>query len=281
MTKKINTEQLISENEKLKGQLKKTSQERSKVNSHLQRLYRQRDEFISMAAHELRGPMTAIKGYLSMIIQGDAGEIPEKAEGFIIDASAISDRIIRLINNMLNVSRIEEGRTTYQMKRVSLSKAARYVFEQSRFEAERKGLTVSLEKQDDLNDFVFVDPDRLFEVIDNLFSNAVKYTNKGSVVIRLLQPNKKTVRLEVVDSGPGISQDEQKRIFRKFYRVKSAVGKTIGTGLGLYISKLLVERFDGVIGVISGIGKGATFWFELPVERRGVKGQGQISASDE
>ena len=113
-----------------------------------------------------------------------------------------------------------------------------------------------------------MDPDRLYEVIDNLVSNAIKYTNEGAVIIKIFNPNKSYVKLEVKDSGPGISLSEQKRLFRKFYRVKSTVGKTIGTGLGLYISKLLIERFDGEMGVDSSIQKGATFWFKLPVENQ-------------
>lgn len=242
-----------------------------RVNKRLRRLYQQRDEFISMAAHELRAPMTAIKGYLSMLLDGDAGELNEKAKGYLIDANAISERIIRLINNMLNVSRIEEGRATYRMKRVNIRKIAEKVFELSRFEAERKKLKFTFNASKNINDLVFVDPDRLFEVIDNFVSNAVKYTNSGSVTMKVLKPEKNKVRIEITDTGPGISQDEQKRLFRKFYRVRSTVGKTIGTGLGLYISKLLVERFDGIVGLASEVNKGSTFWFDLPTEKKKMK----------
>ena len=242
-----------------------------RVNKRLRRLYQQRDEFISMAAHELRAPMTAIKGYLSMLLDGDAGELNEKTIGYLIDANAISERIIRLINNMLNVSRIEEGRATYRMKRVNIRKIAEQVFELSRFEAERKKLKFTFNASKNINDLVFVDPDRLFEVIDNFVSNAVKYTNSGSVTMKVLKPEKNKVRMEITDTGPGISQGEQKRLFRKFYRVRSTVGKTIGTGLGLYISKLLVERFDGTVGLASEINKGSTFWFDLPTEEKKIK----------
>ncbi len=257
-----------SDNEKFKEKLQETNEELAKVNKRLSKLYRQRDEFISMAAHELRGPMTAIKGYLSMLLDGDAGEINDKAKGYLIDANAISDRIIRLINNMLNVSRIEEGKVTYRMKRVNIKKIAKQVYEQSRFEAERKNLKFTFSAAKHLNDLVFVDPDRLFEVIDNFVSNAVKYTNSGSVTIKVLKPDKDKVRLEISDTGLGISEDEQKRLFRKFYRVRGTVGKTIGTGLGLYISKLLIERFGGVVGLDSAINKGSIFWFELPIEEK-------------
>ncbi|KKQ52268.1 hypothetical protein A2865_02350 [Candidatus Woesebacteria bacterium RIFCSPHIGHO2_01_FULL_39_17] len=235
------------------------------VNIRLKEIDAQKDEFISMAAHELRAPMTAIKGYVSMIIEGDTGDIPEKARGFLVDANAINERLIRLVNNMLNVSRIEEGRMVYQEEEENLSTVTRTVFAQFRPEAERKGLELKLDIPTSLKDKVRVDPDRIQEVIGNLLSNAIKYTDKGSVVVRLTQPNAKTVRFEVEDTGPGISKEEQEKLFKKFSRAESSVGKTTGTGLGLYISKLLVEKFGGIIGLASEDGKGSTFWFELPL----------------
>ena len=236
-----------------------------KVNEKLKALDAQKDEFISMAAHELRTPMTAIKGYVSMIIEGDTGDIPEKARGFLADANAINERLIRLVNNMLNVSRIEEGRMVYQEEEENLSSAVRTVFSQFRPEAERKGLELKLDVPASITDKVRVDPDRIQEVIGNLLSNAVKYTDKGSVVVRLVQPNANMVRFEVEDTGSGISKEEQEKLFRKFSRAESTVGKTTGTGLGLYISKALVEKMGGEIGLVkSAPGEGSVFRFALP-----------------
>ena len=226
---------------------------------------KEKDEFISMAAHELRAPLTAIKGYLSMIVEGDAGEVSPKARGFLVDTSAVNERLVRLVNNMLNVSRIEQGKLVFQMDNLHFARAARSAFDAFRAEAERKGLEFSLEIPEKISDVVYVDPDKIDEVIANLVSNAVKFTNKGFVKIRLLNPQDGVVRLEVIDSGPGISVEEQKKLFRKFYRVESTSGKTIGTGLGLYICKLLIEKFSGKIGLVSVDEKGSTFWFELPI----------------
>ncbi len=234
----------------------------------LQALDKQKDEFLSMAAHELRAPMTAIKGYVSMVLEGDTGDIPEKARGFLADTSNITDRLIRLVNNMLNVSRIEEGRLTFQEETEYLSVPVKSVFNQFVPEAERKGLKYTITIPNELKDKVTIDPDRIQEVIGNFISNAVKYTDEGFVKVVMLQPNESTVRVEVSDSGPGISKEEQKNLFQKFHRVESNVGKTTGTGLGLYISKLLMEKFKGDLGVDSEPGKGSTFWFELPLATR-------------
>jgi signal transduction histidine kinase len=231
----------------------------------LKALDAQKDEFISMAAHELRAPMTAIKGYVSMVMEGDTGDIPEKARGFLADANNINDRLIRLVNNMLNVSRIEEGRIVFQMEDENLSRVVKSVFSQFTPEAERKNLKYVLDIPTHIKDKVHVDPDRIQEVVGNLISNAVKYTDQGFVKVTLMQPNDKVVRFEISDSGPGIPEDEQGKLFQKFHRIETNVGKTTGTGLGLYISKLLVEKFNGTIGMKSKPGKGSTFWFELPL----------------
>ena len=239
--------------------------EYSELNRKLKTLDEQKDEFISMVAHELRAPMTAIKGYVSMVMEGDAGKISEKARRFLADANNINDRLIRLVNNMLNVSRIEEGKMAFQMEHENLSHVVRAVFSQFSPEAHRKGLEYTLSIPTHIKDKVNVDPDRIQEVIGNLISNAVKYTDKGFVNISLSQPNGKVVRVEVRDSGPGIPEDELDKLFKKFHRIETNVGKTTGTGLGLYISKLLVEKFNGTIGLKSKFGKGSTFWFELPL----------------
>jgi signal transduction histidine kinase len=238
------------------------------LTARLKELDKQKDEFISVAAHELRSPLTAIKGYISMVVEGDGGKVEDKARAYLSDANAVNDRLIRLVNNMLNVSRIEEGRLVYQMEVVDLIKAAQEIYYSFKFEAERKKLKFDLDVSHGVNDKVEVDPDRVREIIGNYVSNAIKFTDEGSVKIRITNPTSKSVKVEVIDTGPGISKEEQKKLFKKFSRASSTEGKTIGTGLGLYISKLLTEKFDGKVGLESEFKKGSNFWFELPLVQK-------------
>ena len=126
-------------------------------------------------------------------------------------------------------------------------------------------MAYSLNLPNEVKDKVRVDPDRIHEVLANFISNALKYTDHGSVEVKLKQAKGNNVRVEVIDTGPGISKEEQAKLFQKFYRVETNLGKTTGTGLGLYISRLLVEKFGGKLGVDSDSGKGSNFWFELPL----------------
>ena len=238
------------------------------LNKKLEELDKQKDEFVSMAAHELRSPLTAIKGYISMIIEGDTGDIPEKARQYLADSMAVTERLVRLVNNMLNVSRIEEGRIVYQMEETSLIRAVQEIFNTSRVEAERKGLDFKMDIPNALEDTVKVDPDRIREVVGNIVSNAIKYTEKGKVNIKISNPRTDLVKVEVIDTGPGISKEEQAKLFQKFYRAESTSGKTFGTGLGLYITRLLIEKFGGEISLTSELDKGSNFWFELPVVKK-------------
>ncbi len=247
----------------------KEVEQRRKLQELTQRLKdldKVKNEFISVAAHELRAPLTVVKGYISMILDGDTGKVPEQTQGFLEDSLVSNERMIRLVNNMLDVSRIEEERIIYQEDYANLRDVAQTAFGEFSLEAKRKSIELKTEIPENVVDGIYVDKDRLHEVVVNFLSNALKYTEKGGVTLRLSNPKAEMVRLEVADTGIGISEEEQKKLFRKFYRVKTDVGKTIGSGLGLYISKLLIEKFGGKIGVDSKVGEGSTFWFELPVK---------------
>src|SRR4030042_2200876 len=181
--------------------LEEVTRKLEQANNRFKNLDKQKDEFISMAAHELRAPMTAIKGYVTMVLEGVTGEISEKARDYLLDAKNINDRLIRLVNNMLNVSKIEAGKIAYQEEVDYLSSLVRSIYSQFAPEAERKGLIYTLSIPAKIKDKIKADSDRIQEVIGNIISNAIKYTERGYVKVKLTQSDKNKVRFEAEDSG--------------------------------------------------------------------------------
>lgn len=234
------------------------------ANTKLKEMSALKDEFVSVASHELRAPMTTIKGYLSMVLEGDTGKVDPKTKEFLDNAYEGNERMIRLVNNMLNVSRIESGRLVINLTDVRLEDSIAAVITDFKIEADQKGLKLVFRKPAKPLPPVRVDPDRIKEVIGNLVGNAVKFTEKGSVTVTC-RLAKGQVVTEVADTGPGISSENQAKLFQKFSQVgdQGAVMQK-GSGLGLYICKNLVEDFGGKIWLESAAGKGTSFFFSLP-----------------
>jgi len=223
-------------------------------------------EFVSIAAHQLRTPLSAIKWTLEMMLDGDMGEISEEQRGFLKKTYQSNERMIRLINDLLNVTRIEEGRFLYKTKKCDIIELAENVLAPLKEVARRKGIKVITDWPKKKIPKVEVDTEKISLVIQNLVDNAINYTKKGGEIKITIDYHKEEIIFSVKDNGIGISDSQKKRIFSKFFRGDNAVrAETEGTGLGLYIAKNIIEAHKGKIWFESEENKGTTFFFSLPI----------------
>lgn len=220
-----------------------------------------KDEFIAMASHELRAPLTAIRGYADLLAAGGMDDAARKQSLARIDTSA--QQLDSLIADMLDVSRIEQGRMKIEPKRIEVKPALDELCDIWQMRAKEKGLALSRELQDGLR--IDVDPDRFRQLVINLLSNAVKYTKSGTIKVRASGEGG-TFTLRISDTGIGMTEDERNQLFAKFYRAAGAeVRAESGTGLGLWITKQIVEYMHGRISVESIKGKGSDFIVTFPL----------------
>lgn len=237
-----------------------------------------RSEFISTASHEMRTPVAAIEGYLGLALNDRVGTIDERARGYLEKAHLSTEHLGRLLQDLLLSAKAEDGRLMSRPRVVEMGQYIEQLVDTLRFAAEKKGLLMDFtvgtgtDKQPDTMNgkmikplyYTHVDPDRMREVITNLFDNAVKYTASGKVSIGLTG-NNEIVQLFVRDTGPGIPAADIGHLFQKFYRVDNSATRTIGgTGLGLFISRKIIELYKGRIWAESELGKGSTFFINLP-----------------
>jgi PAS domain S-box-containing protein len=224
-----------------------------------------KNEFVSTVSHELRTPLTSIKGYVDLILDGSAGEINEMQQEFLGIVKENSDRLVDLINEMLDISRIESGRVHLKIEPINMIEAIQGAIDTFRAVMSQTGRAIQVKFPTELPS-VAADRDRVGQVLINLISNALKYSPGGGEVLVSAIQDGRFVRVSVQDHGLGISKDDMKRLFTKFYRVDTALTREIGgTGLGLSICKNIIELLGGEITVRSRLGSGSTFSFTLPV----------------
>ncbi len=219
-------------------------------------------EFLATVSHELRTPLSAIRGHIELVLDGDAGPVTELQRQFLDIATQSTDRLGALINDLLDMEKIEAGKMQIRQEPVDLASVLRGVVLTFRHEAERKGLGFGAEIADRL--VVIGDQDRLIQVFANLVSNAIKYTARGEVGVRAARRDGRII-VVVHDTGIGISAEDRPQLFSKFFRSQDrAVRDAGGTGLGLVIAKGIVERHGGSIEVESEKGVGTRFTVSLP-----------------
>ena len=234
------------------------------ANVRLRELDRIKSEFVSIASHQLRTPLTVIKGYASMIIEGTYGRFPNKARGAISRIFEASDLMIASVEDFLNVSRIEQGRMQYNKSDFDVADLAKDVVNGLVPTATKKGLELSFKREHSNSFITNGDLGKLKQVFSNLIDNSIKYTTKGSIEVYVSRVGG-DIQFKVSDTGVGIPKDDVNKLFDKFIRARNAHEVNVsGTGLGLYVAKEIVEAHEGKIWAESeGEGKGSTFFVEL------------------
>ena len=239
------------------------------ANTKLLELDRTKSEFISIASHQLRTPLTVIKGYVSMTREGSFGKVSpiimEKLEKVYI----ANERLIGLVENLLDISRIESGRQQFNWEKVEVEKLAADVIEELKHNAEVKGLKLTWHQPKKALPKVKADRNKLHEVIMNFIDNSIKYTKEGTIDVSIYPTDDgKHITFSVKDTSIGIGKETLPYLFQKFSRGKGSFKvHTEGTGLGLFVARMIVEAHHGILGVESGgPGTGTHFFFTLPVE---------------
>ncbi|MDH5573657.1 MAG: ATP-binding protein, partial [Gammaproteobacteria bacterium] len=224
-----------------------------------------KNEFISTVSHELRTPLTSIRGSLGLITGGAVGELPEQAKEMLKIASNNTERLLLLINDILDIQKIESGQMVFNFKQIDLSDFIKTaIAENESYATQHKVKLLFIDNE--INHYVLADKDRLMQVMANLLSNACKFSPDNEVVkITLARQDNNIIRISVIDNGPGVPEEFQPKLFDKFTQSDASdTRKKGGTGLGLNITRVIVEKHGGYIGFVSGEYTGSTFYVDLP-----------------
>lgn len=243
----------------------------TKSNDKLKALDEAKDEFVSMASHQLRTPLTSIKGYISMVVDGDAGEINDVQKKMLGQALFSSQRMVYLISDLLNVSRLRTGKFAIEAKSIYLPDLVESEMGQLIEGAKSKNITLSFEKPSEFP-ILNLDDMKLRQVVMNFTDNAIYYTPSGGKITVSLKDKKDSVEFTVKDTGIGVPKDEQHKLFAKFYRAENArKARPDGTGLGLFMAQKVIVAQGGAIIFDSKEGKGSTFGFSFPKAKLEIK----------
>ncbi len=241
--------------------------DRKKTEQMTRQALKAKSDFTSMISHELRTPLTAIKEGISIVLDGEAGEINNEQKTFLDIAKRNVDRLNRLINEILDFQKLEAGKMALKKEENDINAVVREVYETMLSLAQGKGLSFVINTAENLPKVKF-DRDKIIQVLNNLVANAIKVTERGSVNITTTGGDN-FIHISVQDTGPGIKIEDIPRLFHEFEQLESALDrKTGGTGLGLVISKEIIESHSGKIWVESKMEQGSTFHFILPIEER-------------
>ncbi len=251
---------------KMEEEVKRATADLRAANKKLKKLDEAKSEFISIASHQLRTPLTVIKGYISMMMEGSFGKLSRSISDPLEKVYESNERLINLVENLLNISRIESGRLRFNFQTIQLEKMIESVIEELSSTAEVKGVLLEFKKLKSDLPKIMVDKEKIRQVIMNLVDNAIKYSVKGVILITL-RKRKGNLIFCIRDNGLGIDKSDMPNLFKKFIRGNNAMlTHTEGTGLGLFVAKQMIESHQGRIWAESkGKNKGTKFCFELPI----------------
>lgn len=241
----------------------------TKENAQLRQLNATKSDWISISAHQLRTSLSAIKWILKMFMDGDFGKLTPEQEGFMKKAFDSNERMLSLINEMLSLNHIEETTIKFNYEPHNIITLIDSILFDFTSESYKKGVELIFLKPETALDDVPFDLEKIRVALQNLVENAIKYTEKGGrVVISVRITEEKTLEVKVKDTGIGIPAEEQAKIFEKFYRATNAKNlHSIGSGLGLFTTKTIIERHGGKMWFESALGEGTAFFFTLPLSR--------------
>lgn len=255
------------ENSKLYTNLKKTKEDLHKAYENMKVLNTLKDEFLSVASHELRTPMTIVKSYLWMLEKQKAGRLNQKQLEYLDKALVGTQRMISLINDMLDISKFEQKKVSFSITQIDLISSIRDVI--SNFEIRIGERKINMVFSPPVNEiFVDADPEKLRDILTNLIENAIKFTQENGTITISVDEMEDAYKISVKDTGAGIDKKDLPKLFHKFGRIDNSYTIATdmgGTGLGLYIVKLYINGMGGAVGADSeGLGMGSTFWITLP-----------------
>ena len=261
----LSLEEINELNKSLQRKIDEATKELRFSNRQLQRLDEAKNEFISMASHQLRTPLTSIKGYLDMMLEGDLGKITPTQRAVLREAFSSSERMVRLINDFLNVSRLQTGKFNIDKQKIDIAQILRDEVALLKVVADQRSVEMNL-KINKKVPLIAADSEKIRQVILNMIDNAIYYSDPHKKVIISLKNNNDMIEFTVKDSGIGVSKSEQANLFSKFFRGTNARKKRPdGTGVGLFLARKVILSHDGEMIFESEEGKGSTFGFKLPV----------------
>ncbi|HEY1085649.1 MAG TPA: ATP-binding protein [Candidatus Saccharimonadales bacterium] len=258
-------QEVKSINESLEQRIESATAELRTSNARLKRLDTSKDEFLSMASHQLRTPLTSIKGYLSMMLEGDVGKVTPMQKKVLEEAFTSSERMVHLIHDFLNVSRLQTGKFMLELQEVDLVKLVSAEVKSLERVAESRSMTLKFTSKVKSIPMT-LDDTKIRQVVMNYIDNAIYYSKPDTTIVVDLSKTDDSVTLKVTDTGIGVPANEQDQLFGKFFRATNArKQRPDGTGVGLYLAKKVITALGGEIVFESKIGKGSTFGFQLPL----------------